>query len=235
MKTRESKLILVIIILISLLIGISINLILNSNVVLINGKQIIKEMTEGEYESKLTELNKSHEDYALQVQENKQKIATAISNQKVETSEDDTIDEIVTNIEKILEAGTSDATATERDIAEGKTAYVNGKIITGIASNVNNLELANTGSFKTGQTITLGYKPKVLITVGTYSGDSSLRFCYYNESLSTSNYACVSGKSFFDKNLGEGSSNYLDTINNDGFTYGPGSNGSVSGTYYAYK
>ena len=139
------------------------------------------------------------------------------------------------SIKGIVKEVTKDATATVEDIAEGKKAWVNGEIITGIASNVNNLELTNTGSFKTGQTITLGYKPKVLITVGTFSGDSSIRFCYYNESISTSTYKCISSKNFFDKGLGEGSSNYLDTINNDGFTYGPGSNGSVSGTYYAYK
>ena len=161
MKTRESKLILVIIILISLLMVLSINLILNSKVALINGKQIIKEMTEGEYESQLTELNKSHEEYHLQVQENKQKIATAITNQKVATSQDDTIDQIVTNIGKILQAGTADADATADNITAGKKAYVNGKLITGTGAD-------NNSYYESGKEEGKGYNIVNLGGAGTY-------------------------------------------------------------------
>ena len=138
MKTRENKLTLVIIILVSLLIGMSINWIFNSKVALVNGKQLIKEMTEGEYESKLDELNKSHEDYNKQVQANKKKLATAISSQKVATSENATIDEMVTNIGKILELSTNDATATAENIASGQTAYVNGALIIGNGKDIEN-------------------------------------------------------------------------------------------------
>ena len=113
------------------LIILNVLLIINKIGIVKENKQIIKEMTEGEYESKLTELNTSHEDYALTVQENKRKISTAISNQKVTTSENATIDEMVTNIGKIIQEGTADATATSADITEGKTAYVNGELIKG--------------------------------------------------------------------------------------------------------
>lgn len=139
---NKDKIIIISVILNLLLVAICL-ICLNSstNIVLGYGKQIIKEMTEGEYESKITELNISHKDYALQVQTNKQKLATAISNQKVATSENATIDEMITNIGKIFEERTriDDSIAAMADnIIEGKQAYVNGNLITGTLSSTGN-------------------------------------------------------------------------------------------------
>ena len=134
---NKNKIIAISIILNLLLIVICINS--NTNTVLSGEKQIIKEMTEGEYESQITELNKSHEDYANIVNEYKIKIAQAITNQKVETSETATADEVVTNIGEILKARTSDADATAADIAKGKKAYVDGELITGRLEELKNI------------------------------------------------------------------------------------------------
>ena len=133
MKNRKILLIIIIVAIIFLNV-LSINLILNNNIVLTK-TQIIKEMSEStqisDLQNQINQLNASQEEYAKNIQSYKAKLATAITNQKVTTSENATIDEMVTNIGNILQARTNDATATADNITAGKTAYVNGKLITG--------------------------------------------------------------------------------------------------------
>ena len=97
---KNKKIIVISIIINLVLIGIIYNII-SKNINIIKGKQIIKEMTDIEYESRITQLNKSNEDYAFKVQSDKQKIALAITEMGIETSKDSTIETIVDNIKNI--------------------------------------------------------------------------------------------------------------------------------------
>lgn len=132
---RCRKIIMILIINI-MLIGIIYKL-TNKDINIIKEKQIIKEMTNTEYESQILELNNSHTEYALKVQTDKQKIASAITEMGIETSENASADIMATNIKNITNNKQSydilstlsidDFTSNTTSKAQG--LYVNGKSI----------------------------------------------------------------------------------------------------------
>lgn len=139
MKKNKKILLAIIMVVIVLLVGISINLISNNDAQLLTKSKIIKEMSESEQvtdlNNQINTLNTEHTEYAKNVQNYKKKIAEAITNAGVVTSEDDIVDVMVTNIGNIVSEATKDATATAEQILTGKTAWVNGNKLTGTMVN----------------------------------------------------------------------------------------------------
>lgn len=106
----------------------------------INKKEkVVKQMNESkeisDLNTQINQLNTAHTEYAQYIQNCKKTLATAISNKGVEASENDNIDRFVENIGKIFAVQTADATATAKDISEGKTAYAKGEQLVGETPN----------------------------------------------------------------------------------------------------
>ena len=134
---KNKKLVVFLIITNIILIGIIISLISRNGI--IKEKQVIKEMSEStqvtDLNNQINALNTEHTDYVNYIQTCKTKIATALTNEGVTTLNEATLETMAENIGKILQARTKDATATAEDIAQEKTAWVNGELVTGTAVN----------------------------------------------------------------------------------------------------
>ena len=145
-KGRYIKIVSLLVIII--LIGVSINFILEKNVIIKSNKQIVKEMNEDtqvtDLNNQINSLNTEHTEYMNYIQTCKTKIATALTSEGVETSEQATLEKMSENISKVLQARTKDATATADNITDGKTAWVNGELIIGNGKD-------NTNSFESGK------------------------------------------------------------------------------------
>ena len=150
------------IIVLIILAGISINLILGNNGIITIAKKAKEniELAKIEEETELNELYTQLEnnggtsggtiyDSIAKLTEFKTAIANAIDEAggiKPDVSAETMV--FANNIKGILKEVTKNATATKDDIAEGKTAYVNGELITGngVTAGKGNLNLVSTTS-----------------------------------------------------------------------------------------
>ena len=112
MRKNIKILLTITIITIILLVGVIINLISNNKTQLLNKSQIIKEMTssaqETELNNQINALNAEHTEYMNYIQIGKTKIATALTNEGVATSNEETLEKMSDNISKVLQAKTAD-------------------------------------------------------------------------------------------------------------------------------
>ena len=161
MKNKIKDILIVILTIIIILLIIQ--LILNKNKITNNNKKIIKEMNEGtqvaDLNNQINSLNTAHTEYMNYIQTCKTAIASALTNEGIVTSANDTLETMATNIENIFVERTKldeSVAATANDILSGKQAYANGKLITGTYENpdkeiiIKNVSFTISGTEKSG-------------------------------------------------------------------------------------
>ena len=130
---KNKKILIIILIIVTLVLTIQI--VLSKNKIINTSKKTIKEMSsttqETELNNQINSLNAGHTEYINYIQTCKTKIATALTNEGVPTSDQATLETMAGSISNVLQERTKDATATAENITAGKTAYVNGQLITG--------------------------------------------------------------------------------------------------------
>ena len=150
------------IIVLIILAGVSINILLGNEGIITKARQakentiLAQEEESRQLNTLLSQLNQIDEstgntggtggDTDEEFTNFKRIIATALTNEGVTTSENDTAEVMAENIGKILQERTKNATATADNLSNGVTAWVNGQLITGNGADVTNAY--NTGTCK---------------------------------------------------------------------------------------
>jgi len=164
--------IIIVLVIISIIVLFKVNTISNNKK--ISKKQLTEEIPDNAYVSAQRHIFEVN-DQEQKLLNFKSSIANAITNQGITTYSSDTAEKMSTNIANILKEKTKNATATADNISKGKTAWVNGELITGNGADNNyykdlyspNLKVVVTRTHIDGS----GYADKQTVNVVVYYND----------------------------------------------------------------